>query len=248
MLAMLGDQVVGVCLYSVTRGATRSDGYLDLVAVRPTHQGHGVGRRLLTHAEDAFAVLGCRSVTVAGNPPCYAWPGVDARYLAAVCLFEESGYRRAGVELNLRVSLADEPYGGVDALDRHGIGIREATVADADWILASLAGRWKASWLDEIECALRFTGGSLQIAVREDQCVGFCAYGINRPHEIGPLGTDPSVRRLGVGSVLLRRCLADQRRQGLPAAELQWAGPLAWFSRAVGASTSRVFLTYQKDL
>jgi mycothiol synthase len=75
-----------------------------------------------------------------------------------------------------------------------------------------------------------------------------CAYGVNRPHEVGPVGTSPQVRRLGIGEVLLKRCLAEQRDRGVTTAELVWAGPLSYFSRAVNATIGRAFWQYDKDL
>jgi mycothiol synthase len=67
-------------------------------------------------------------------------------------------------------------------------------------------------------------------------------------HEIGPVGTSPNRRGLGIGGVLLKRCLADQRDQGVAIAELVWAGPLSYFSRTLNATIGRAFWQYEKDL
>jgi mycothiol synthase len=77
--------------------------------------------------------------------------------------------------------------------------------------------------------------------------LGFCAYGVSRPREVGPIGTSPEVRKLGIGEVLLKRCLAEQRDRGVTSAELVWAGPLPYFSRTVNATIGRAFWQYDKD-
>jgi len=71
---------------------------------------------------------------------------------------------------------------------------------------------------------------------------------VNRLHEVGPIGTDPGMRGLGIGTILLKRCLAEQRDRGIDAAELVWVGPLSYFARAVHATIGRAFWLYSKDL
>jgi predicted N-acetyltransferase YhbS len=103
---------------------------------------------------------------------------------------------------------------------------------------------------------VRYTAAGRQLAeqisakftARHKQYVGFCAYGLNRPHEVGPVGTAPDLRNLGIGGALLKRSLADQRDHGLTVAELVWAGPLGYFSRTLHATISRAFWLYTKDL
>ncbi|NUP67682.1 MAG: GNAT family N-acetyltransferase, partial [Nonomuraea sp.] len=75
----------------------------------------------------------------------------------------------------------------------------------------------------------------------------FAAWGA-RPAWFGPMGTAPDARGLGLGGVLLRRCLADQRAAGQASAQIGWVGPLRFYSRAVGARAERVFWLYRRDL
>jgi hypothetical protein len=62
------------------------------------------------------------------------------------------------------------------------------------------------------------------------------------------MGTDPSMRRSGIGSVLLRRCLADMAAEGRDRADIAWVGPVGFYARGVGARISRVFWLYGRDL
>jgi len=126
--------------------------------------------------------------------------------------------------------------------------IRQASGSDDGPMQASLGSTWRPSWVSEITAALRSSEAGLQVAVRDKHYVGFCAYGLNRPQEVGPVRTAPEQRQLGIGSVLLKRSLADQRDRGLTAAELVWAGPLSYFSRTLHATIGRAFWLYAKDL
>jgi GNAT superfamily N-acetyltransferase len=68
--------------------------------------------------------------------------------------------------------------------------------------------------------ALRDDRAEVHIAVQGRRYAGFCAYGVNGPHETGSLSTTPDLRWLGIGGPLLRRCLADQRDRGLRASDV----------------------------
>ena len=62
------------------------------------------------------------------------------------------------------------------------------------------------------------------------------------------MGTAPAAQGLGIGSVLLRRCLADQQAAGLDSVQIGWVGPLPFYSGVVGARVERVFFLYRKQL
>ncbi|HEY2505535.1 MAG TPA: GNAT family N-acetyltransferase [Streptosporangiaceae bacterium] len=252
LLALQGSRPIGACFGSLAAANGQApQGFIDLIVVDRAEQRRGVGRRLLAGMERQLASMGCERVAVAGNGTYYAWPGIDVHYTAAVCFAEDLGYRRTGCEVNMDVDLlrvqldteADE-----ERLRRAGILIRPATARDDGWLQDSLAPTWIAAWVAELETSLRSDAAGLHIAIQGGRCIGFCAHGIRHQHEIGPVGTHPDVRRMGIGGVLLRRCMRDLRERGLTVAELGWAGPLPYFSRSVQATIGRVFWLYEKDL
>jgi mycothiol synthase len=245
-------RLAGVCFGSaVHQPATRATGFIDLIVVDRAFQGRGTGRSLVAEMERQLASCGCQRVRIAGNGPYFAWPGIDIHYTAAICLAEDLGYRRTGCEVNMDVDLQHAPLDtGADEerLRREGIAIRSASPSDEQLLRRSVEPVWPPVWVSEILIALETAEGGLEIAVQDDQCVGFCAYGVRHVHEVGPVGTVPAARRHGIGAVLLRRCLSRQRSLGLSAAELVWAGPLSYFSRTLNARIGRAFWTYHKDL
>ncbi|MEU8249298.1 GNAT family N-acetyltransferase [Nonomuraea sp. NPDC048916] len=231
-------------------------GHIDLLAVRPREQGRGLGRELVRAAEEWLRARGATQARFAGNAPCYAWPGIDVRYTAAACLAESLGYERYHVAWNMTADLSTGPTAGPPAgqatdrlatdedvarLARAGVDVREAG-PERERVVAFVREHWNDRWAWEAANA-----AGLHYAERDGEVLAFAAWGA-RPAWFGPMGTAPAARGLGVGGVLLRRCLADQRAAGQSTAQIGWVGPLRFYSRAVGARAERVFWLYRRDL
>jgi predicted N-acetyltransferase YhbS len=251
LVAVRGREVVGSCIGSVaTECDGTTEGFIDLLVVDRCQQRQGIGRQLADAMERQLAARGCERICLAGHGPFYAWPGIDIHYTAAICFADDFGYRRQGCEVNMNVDLrhADlDVAAAQDALRSAGIEIRRACTADDGPLQQSLGSTWQQSWITEIVAALRSSQAGLYLAVQDRRYIGFCASGLNRRHEVGPVGTSPDRRGLGIGGVLLKRCLSDQRECGVTVAELVWAGPLSYFSRTLNATVGRAFWQYQKN-
>ncbi|MFD0634163.1 GNAT family N-acetyltransferase [Catenulispora yoronensis] len=128
------------------------------------------------------------------------------------------------------------------------IDIRRADSADEEALRTWIKHEFGGSWADECSMALRNDPPTLHVAVRDGAFLGFAAHSVQRVPVFGPMGTDEAARGLGIGAVLLRRCLADQRDAGVTTAEIGWVGPVRFYSRAVGARLGRVFWTFEKTV
>ncbi|HUR03671.1 MAG TPA: GNAT family N-acetyltransferase [Nonomuraea sp.] len=218
-------------------------GHIDLLAVHPDVRGRGHGRELVRAAEEWLRSAGATQARFAGNPPCYAWPGIDVRYTAAACLAESLGYERYHMAWNMTADLGTDLSVDDDLvrLAESGVHVHGADQA-RERVAAFVREQWNEFWAWE---AVNATG--LHYAERDGRILGFAAWGA-RPAWFGPMGTAPEARGLGVGGVLLRRCLADMRAAGQSSAQISWVGPLRFYSRAVGARAERVFWLYRRDL
>lgn len=227
----------GVVFASVS-GRDPSAGHIDLLAVHPRARGRGYGRALVEAAEEWLRGEGVTRVRFAGNPPCYAWPGIDVRATPAACLAERLGYRHDGMAWNMTADLNQD----LSAPAPPGVTLATAAPGERAELAAFVRAHWNDEWAWEVEQA---TG--VHYAVRDGEILGFAAWGA-RPTWFGPTGTAPAARGLGIGRVLLRRCLAEQRAVGLTTVQIGWVGPLRFYSRAVGARVERVFWQYARDL
>ncbi|MGA8113178.1 MAG: GNAT family N-acetyltransferase [Actinocatenispora sp.] len=248
----LGAGALGLVAASVN-GADPTVGHLDLLAVDPDHRRAGIGSALVTAAERALWDLGVREVRWCGNPPCYAWPGVDVRYTPAICCAGALGYEQYMAAQNMVVDLADADLATAadeERLAGEGVTVRRGTADDLlalhDWAIRV----WNPSWAWEIEQSVLADGAGLHVALRREDgaILAFAGHGANRPSWFGPMGTDPDARKLGLGNVLLRRCLADQREAGHATAQIGWVGPVPFYARTVGARLDRIFWMYRKSL
>lgn len=222
-------------------------GHIDLIAVDPAAQGRGIGRALVGAAEEWMRGHGAAEARFAGNPPCYAWPGVDVRYTPAACLAERLGYEQYRVAWNMTADLPArydraEHEADLAGLAAAGVTVAAAPVGERAAVAAFVREQWNDKWTWEAEQA-----AGLHYAYRDGEILGFAAWGA-RPLWFGPMGTAPAARGLGVGRVLLRRCLADQAAAGQTSAQIGWVGPLRFYSRAVGARAERVFWLYRRAL
>jgi mycothiol synthase len=252
LVAATGTTVAGACLGSVARGRDGAvRGHVQLLVVARSAAGAGTGRRLLSSMENLLRGQGATAVFLSGSPPVYAWPGVDVRYTAMTCLAASAGYQRYRDAVDLAVDLSTADLGTDAAAARladAGIAVRRAAAPEAGPVAQWLRdGPWgESSWPDEAAATLTRTPGGCHVAVRGDQYVGFACHGANRRGWFGPMGTLAAERQHGVGSVLLKRCLADIRAGGLRTARIGWAGPVRFYARTAGARIERVYWLYRK--
>jgi ribosomal protein S18 acetylase RimI-like enzyme len=229
-------------------------GHVDLLAVRPAARRRGIGRALLDAVATALAGHGAAEVLLAGNPPNYAWPGIDVRYTPAVCAAAALGYEHDRTVWNMTADLspgsaAVRDTGSAEVrLTAAGVRVRRATAADLDALVALAREHFAPSWADELTDSVDRPGAGCHLALRGGGLLGFAAYGSSRPSWFGPMGTTPAARGLGIGEVLLRRCLIDMRAAGLASAEIGWVGPVPFYSAATGARIERVFFLFRKRL
>jgi GNAT superfamily N-acetyltransferase len=223
---------------AVARGRT---GIVRLLVVAPHVRRLGGGRLLLGAAEEWLAAQGCTEVWAGPSAPFYLWPGVDVRWTAALCLFEQAGYRAVGAELNMSCPTTHRV-----APPEHVTVARVLEDADAGAAVAFCAAHFP-HWVAELERAVEHA--SCLIATEADGAVvGFCCHSVNRAAWLGPMATLPARQGSGVGSALLSAACRDLREAGHPDAEIAWVGPVGFYARTAGASVSRVFRSLVKRL
>jgi mycothiol synthase len=250
-----GGRLIGVALGSMS-SRDPSTGHVDLLAVDPERRRRGIGRALTGRVEGALAGMGATTIEAAGNAPYYAWPGIDVRYTPAVCAAMALGYEFQQAAWNMTADLSRPDAPGLRPtapaerrLADRGIAVRRATPDDLPALVDFARATFSAGWAGEIIHSVGRDGAGCHAAMAaEGEVLGFAAYGSSRPSWFGPMGTAPAAQGTGIGSVLLRRCLADQKAAGHDRVQIGWVGPVPFYSAAVGARIERVFFRYRKRL
>ena len=62
------------------------------------------------------------------------------------------------------------------------------------------------------------------------------------------MGVLPEFRKLGLGQIVCKLCLAEIKKQGFHTSVIPWVGPVRFYSKVCNAGNDRVFWTYEKDL
>jgi len=247
-----GGRVVGAVLGSISH-RDQSIGHIDLIAVDPPERRRGIGRALMSRVEGALAGLGAGEVVIDGNAPYYAWPGVDVRYTPAICAVTAFGFAKDDSAWNMTANLSGDRPRSTESDERQladkGITVRRAGLDDVPALVEFVLTNFGSGWAGEIVHSVGREHAGCYLAIdAAGAFLGFAAYGSSRPSWFGPMGTAPAARGLGIGSVLLRRCLADQKAAGHERVQIGWVGPLPFYSSAVGARVERVFMLYRKQL
>jgi len=246
MVACDGDALFGFAMgvLRVVDGVRR--GIVKLLVVDPSGRRQGTGTELLKSVETALTARGATLLRVAESAPNYLVPGVDARYSEGLAFFEAHGYSRKGEAYNLRADLRADAIPQVKSLG-HAIVLRRAGAADLAQLGDFLHERWP-TWNAEVMAAAGNSPPTLYVALQGAELIGFAAHDANNRGTawFGPMGVTEESRGSGVGCALLRRCLADMRRQGHLHAIIPWVDAIPFYEKCAGATLSRTFIRFEK--
>jgi mycothiol synthase len=250
-----GGKIVGAIAAEIRRSRSEPPGapvgQVKLLAVDPACQRRGIGKALLGQIERQFSEAGVTNSRIFADSPAYLRPGVDFRLTSLVCFLLRHGYQAPRVAVNMEVDLARanlDTAADEARLKQSGIEVRRLAASDADAFAAYLGSNWDWAWKVESMTSLKRDPVSAHLALRDGQIIGFACHNIAAPGQFGPMGVQPDQRRSGIGGVLLKRCLADLRDEGLAQADIQWVGPITFYERNAGATLWRCFWQFQRVL
>ena len=117
-----------------------------------------------------------------------------------------------------------------------GVVIRRALPFESGPVRKFITEHFGAGWADEIAVGYANKPSSVYIALRDGHVVGFGAYDCTQRAFFGPTGVAKSERGRGIGKALLIVCLWGLREAGYAYGIIGGAGPVEFYSRAVGAA------------
>ena len=127
-------------------------------------------------------------------------------------------------------------------------GLDDVEARMFEWITAEFGIAWQVEVREALRRAQAGHAAGVYVALNQEEILGFAAYGVLRGRLFGPMGTAPAARGTGIGSRLLRECLADQFMAGQERSDIAYVGPVSFYSRAVGARISRVYRLSSKRI
>ncbi len=243
-----GEGVVGV-MVGVQRG---QEAWLKLFAVDKDRRRLQIARQMLDELEGRFRSAGVKRVHTLNSSPHYVMPGLDVRYTAGVCLLKGRGYQLDQYVHNMRVDLDSAEFDTGEAeLAQAGQGIifRRLRHEDEPALRPWIDGNWGSSWRTEACNSLTNDPVTSHVAINDGRIVGFGTYDVMAlTSGFGPTGVEESMRGLGLGKILLFRCLEDMKKRGDRHCEVTWVGPISYYAHTVSARISSTLMHSTKVL
>lgn len=124
----------------------------------------------------------------------------------------------------------------VNALKAEGVQIRPAFSFEKRIVGEWIERQFSASWAAEAERGFALTPISTIVAVQDGIMLGFASYDCTARGYFGPTGVREDQRGRGIGKALLWACLKAMWDIGYGYAVIGGAGPVDFYSKAVGAT------------
>jgi ribosomal protein S18 acetylase RimI-like enzyme len=240
LVAAVGAYAAGFVL-SIARqtplylqGLEPERGWITAFGVHPAYRRQRIATQLF---DQVLAYLDRPQVLISPYTPNYIIPGVDiSAYPEALAFLETTGWETVSKPISMQADLAgfqipDEILKQEERLGRdNNITIQPVQASDLPDLLAFIGAHFGWDWVRFAQEYLLdlFGPGSDEIcflvARQGEGVVGYCQ---QRRERFGPFGVHPELRGLGIGRVLLFRCLAAMRMKGFHCAWFLWTGPNA---------------------
>ena len=138
---------------------------------------------------------------------------------------------------DMLVRLYDLPdvSSSINELKGQGILIRRPGAYERHIVTDWVGRTFSPKWVSETKVAFGRQPVSCFIATCDSRIVGFACYDVTARGFLGPMGTDPSVRRSGLGKALLVTALGALRDMGFAYAFIGGVGPAEFYAKTVGA-------------
>jgi mycothiol synthase len=239
LVAVEDDSTVGFALMMTrqvpffTQGLEPEKAWMVAFGVHPEYRRRGIARALFEQCFKKLTAEGRKTLDVADYLPGYFMPGVDINaYTDALDMLENKlGFDKTLRLISMGANLASFSISPeVAALEqlrkRHdAVTVSLVTAVDVPEVLSFIAQHFEWDWVRHAREYLHeiFSGSPVPmcflVARRRGAVVGFCQQRLER---FGPFGVQEDFRGLGIGQILLFRCLAEMRAQNVHYSYFMW--------------------------
>lgn len=265
-LAVVDGQVAGFAL-ALTRqvplflqGLEPEKAWVTAFGVHPNCRRQGIGRALFGYLFDKLRAEGRRQLDIAPYVPNYFVPGVDAEAYPGTLAFLEGalGFRTLYQAISMGADLTGfQVPPEIAALQarleaEHGVTVQPVTPADLPDLMPFIVRHFGWDWYRHAQDYLLEMFGDTPnntcflVARQRGEVIGYCQ---QRRERFGPFGVNPERRNLGVGRVLLFRCLEAMSARHVFYAYFLWTGEdAARLYTLAGFRRRRAFAVLRKEL
>jgi GNAT superfamily N-acetyltransferase len=247
-LACIDDAIVGATLASALHGEPAvnpyGEGWIDLLVVASAFQRKGIGRHLLSLAEQWLAATGCCAAQIGGGLRPFA-PGVPDTGVAG--FFQRCGYEAFNTVWDMAANLAT--YRPPGNLSQNSCAARPAAPGQEEMLLDFLRREFPGRWRYEAEMFLADGGriSDYMLLWTERGIDGCCLltfpdsvrpierfypYRLPKPWgQIGSIGVSADRRGQGLGSVLLDAGLRRLHDNGVNGCVIDWTTLIDFYGK-----------------
>lgn len=265
-VAVVDERVVGFVL-GLTRqvplflqGLEPDKAWITAFGVLSDYRRQGIGKALFAYLLEQFSREGRTQVDISPYVPNYFVPGVDVdAYPETVIWLEKTlGFTTLYQAISMGADLtgfqipAEILEREDDLRERRGVTIQPVVAADLPDLMPFIVKHFGWDWYRHAqEYLLEYFGDAphhicFLIARQHGEVVGYCQ---QRRERFGPFGVNPEKRNLGLGRVLLFRCLAEMSARHNYYAYFLWTGEdAARLYGLAGFKRRRVFAVLRKTL
>lgn len=265
-VALINGQVVGFVL-SITRrvplylqGLEPEKSWITAFGVLPDFRRKGIGRALFEYVLDRLKADGRKTVAISPYVPNYFAPGVDSVNYAGTVEFLRNvfGFKTIEKPISMGINLTNfQIPSEIIELEKHRkradeLTIRSVISADLPELMPFIRENFGWDWYRHLQEYLsEYFGDSERqicflVARLHGKIVGFCG---QRRERFGPFGVDASVRNLGIGRILLFRCLFEMSARQFYYTYFMWTDEnAARLYTLAGFQKRREFAILSKDL
>jgi GNAT superfamily N-acetyltransferase len=266
-LAAVAGEPVGFVLASRLTDdptvAASDQGWLDAIAVDPTHQRAGVGSALLAWAEGWLADEGCRRLSLGGSLRPFT-PGLPVT-LGSEPFFRRHGFQAGDDATSWDVAANLAGYAAPAWLPQVDAVVRPGRVGDEAALLTCLRREFPGRWRYDCQEFLR-SGGRISdymLLWTERGVDGFCMltfadsvlplerfypYRLPRPWgQLGTVGVSEECRGRGYGLAVVDAGLRRLHANGVNGCVIDWTAIVDFYGK-FGFRPYREYRMLRKDL
>ncbi len=240
------------------QGLEPDKAWVTAFGVHPDYQRRGIGRALFGYLFERFQAQGRQTIDLSPYVPNYFVPGVDvAAYPGTITFLENAlGFKTLYQAISMGADLTGfqvpPEIAGLQArLEREqGVTVLPVTSADLPELMPFIVRHFGWDWYRHAQDYLLEIFGDTPhqtcflVARQHGEIIGYCQ---QRRERFGPFGVNPDRRNLGVGRVLLFRCLEAMSARHVFYAYFLWTGEdAARLYSLAGFRRRRVFAVLRK--